>query len=124
MNVVDSSAWLEYFADGPNAGEFAKPIETTRSLIVPTLSLFEVFKRIAQQRGDDEALRSVAVMEQGKVVDLDRATALAAARLSIDHSIAMADSIMLATAQRSGAILWTQDVDFEGLPGVRFLAKR
>ena len=85
MNVVDSSAWLEYFADGPNAGEFAKPIETTRSLIVPTLSLFEVFKRIAQQRGDDEALRSVAVMEQGKVVDLDRATALAAARLSIDH---------------------------------------
>ncbi|HLQ07545.1 MAG TPA: type II toxin-antitoxin system VapC family toxin [Steroidobacteraceae bacterium] len=124
MNVVDSSAWLEYFADGPNAGEFAKPIETTRSLIVPTLSLFEVFKRIAQQRGDDEALRSVAVMEQGKVVDLDRATALAAARLSIDHSIAMADGIMLATAQRSGAILWTQDVDFEGLPGVRFLAKR
>jgi len=124
MNVVDSSAWLEYFADGPNAGEFAKPIETTRSLIVPTLSLFEVFKRIAQQRGDDEALRSVAVMEQGTVVDLDRATALAAARLSIDHSIAMADSIMLATAQRSGAILWTQDVDFEGLPGVRFLAKR
>ena len=124
MNVVDSSAWLEYFADGPNAGEFAKPIETTRSLIVPTLSLFEVFKRIAQQRGDDEALRSVAVMEQGKVIDLDRATTLAAARLSIDHSIAMADSIMLATAQRSGAILWTQDVDFEGLPGVRFLAKR
>ena len=124
MNVVDSSAWLEYFADGPNAGEFAKPIETTRSLIVPTLSLFEVFKRIAQQRGDDEALRSVAVMEQGKVVDLDRATALAAARLSIDHSIAMADGIILATAQRSGAILWTQDVDFEGLPGVRFLAKR
>src|SRR2546421_8904958 len=124
MNVVDSSAWLEYFADGPNAGEFAKPIETTRSLIVPTLSLFEVFKRIAQQRGDDEALRSVAVMEQGKVVDLDRATALAAARLSIDHSIAMADGIMLATAQRNGAVLWTQDVDFEGLPGVRFFAKR
>ena len=122
MNVVDSSAWLEYFADGPNAGEFARPIAATRSLIVPTLSLFEVFKRIAQQRGDDEALRSVAVMEQGKVVDLDRATALAAARLSIDHSIAMADSIMLATAQRSSAVLWTQDVDFEGLPGVRFFA--
>src|SRR5207248_3203968 len=81
MNVVDSSAWLEYFADGPNAGEFAKPIEATRSLIVPTLSLFEVFKRIAQQRGDDEALRGVAVMEQGRVVDLDRATALAAARI-------------------------------------------
>ncbi len=124
MNVVDSSAWLEYFADGPNAPEFAKAIETTRSLIVPTLSLFEVFKRIAQQRGDDDALRAIAVMEQGKVVDLDRATALAAARLSIDHRLAMADSIMLATAQRNGAILWTQDADFRGLPGARFFAKR
>jgi len=124
MNVVDSSAWLEYFADGPNAAHFARAIETTRALIVPTLSLFEVFRRVTQQRGDDEALRVVAVMEQGKVVDLDRATALAAARLSLDHSIAMADSIMLATAQRHGAILWTQDADFEGLPGTRFFAKR
>ena len=124
MNVVDSSAWLEYFADGPNAAHFARAIETTRALIVPTLSLFEVFRRVTQQRGDDVALRVVAVMEQGKVVDLDRATALAAARLSLDHSIAMADSIMLATAQRHGAILWTQDADFEGLPGTRFFAKR
>jgi toxin FitB len=124
MNVVDSSAWLEYFADGPNAGEFAKAIETTRSLLVPTLSIFEVFRRIAQQRGDDDALRAIAVMEQGRVVDLDRATALTAARLSIDHRLAMADSIMLATAQRSGAILWTQDADFRGLPGARFFAKR
>ena len=124
MNVVDSSAWLEYFADGPNAAHFARAIETTRTLIVPTLSLFEVFKRIAQQRGDDEALRAIAVMEQGRVVDLDRATALAAARLSLDHGIAMADSIMLAIAQRHSAIFWTQDADFEGLPGTRFFAKR
>ncbi|MGP8033093.1 MAG: type II toxin-antitoxin system VapC family toxin [Steroidobacteraceae bacterium] len=124
MNVVDSSAWLEYFADGPNAGEFAKPIEASRSLLVPTLSLFEVFKRIAQQRGEDEGLRAVAVMEQGKVVDLDRATALAAARISIDHGIAMADSIMFATAQRHAAILWTQDADFEGLPQTRYFVRR
>jgi toxin FitB len=124
MNVVDSSAWLEYFADGPNAGEFAKPIEASRSLIVPTLSLFEVFKRIAQQRGDDEGLRAVAVMEQGKVVDLDRATALAAARISIDHGIAMADSIVFATAQRHDAIFWTQDADFEGLPRTRYFVRR
>lgn len=124
MNVVDSSAWLEYFADGPNAGEFAKPIEATRSLLVPTLSLFEVFKRIAQQRGEDEGLRAVAVMEQGKVVDLDRATALAAARISIDHGIAMADSIMFATAQRHDAVLWTQDADFEGLPRTRYFVRR
>jgi predicted nucleic acid-binding protein len=124
MNVVDSSAWLEYFADGPNAAAFAKPIEATRSLIVPTLSLFEVFKRVAQQRGEDEALRAVAVMEQGRVVDLDRATALAAGRLSMDHGLAMADSVMLAAAQRHGAVLWTQDADFDGLPGTRYFAKR
>ena len=75
MNVVDSSGWLEYFADGPNAAIFAKPIEATRSLVVPTLSLFEVFRRVTQQRSEDDALRAIAVMEQGKVVDLDRATA-------------------------------------------------
>jgi predicted nucleic acid-binding protein len=124
MNVVDSSAWLEYFSDGPNAAVFAKPIESTRSLIVPTLSLFEVFKRVSQQRNEDEALRAVAVMEQGKIVDLDRATALEAARLAIEHRIAMADSIMLATAQRHRATLWTQDADFEGLPGTEYHEKQ
>jgi predicted nucleic acid-binding protein len=124
MNVVDSSAWLEYFADGPNADIFAKPIEATRSLIVPTLSLFEVFKRVSQQRNEDEALRVIAVMEQGRVVDLDQATALEAARLSIEHAIAMADSVMLATARRHRAILWTQDSDFDGLPSARYHAKR
>ena len=124
MNVVDSSAWLEYFADGPNAGVFAKPIEATRSLVVPTLSLYEVFKRVSQQRDEDEALRAIAVMEQGTVVDLDRATALEAARLAIVHRLAMADSVMLATAQRHRATLWTQDADFDGLQGARYIAKR
>ena len=124
MNVVDSSAWLEYFADGPNAAVFAKPIEATRSLLVPSLSLFEVFKRVSQQHSEDEALRAIAVMEQGKVVDLDRATALEAARLSIQHGIALAGSIMLATAQRNRATLWTQDADFDGLPGTKFYAKQ
>ena len=124
MNVVDSSAWLEYFSDGPNASAFAKPIESTRSLLVPSLSLFEVFKRVSQQRSEDDALRAVAVMEQGSVVDLDRATAIEAARLSILHGIAMADSVMLATAQRHRATLWTQDSDFDSLPGVKYYAKR
>lgn len=124
MNVVDSSAWLEYFADGPNAAAYARPIEATRQLIVPTVSLFEVFKRVSQQRDEDEALRAVAIMEQGRVVDLDRATALEAARLSIAHCIPMADSIMLATAQRHRATLWTQDADFAGLPGVKYLPKQ
>jgi len=124
MNVVDSSAWLEYFADGPNAGVFAKPIEATRSLVVPALSLYEVFKRVSQQLDEDEALRAIAVMEQGTVVDLDRATALEAARLAIVHRLAMADSVMLATAQRHRATLWTQDADFDGLQGARYIAKR
>jgi predicted nucleic acid-binding protein len=123
MNVVDSSAWLEYFADGPNASIFAKPIEATRSLLVPSLALYEVFKRVSQQRDEDEALRAIAVMEQGKVLDLDRATALEAARVSIQYAIAMADSIMLATAQRHRATLWTQDSDFDGLPGTKYFAK-
>jgi len=121
MNVVDSSGWLEYFAAGPNAAEFAKPIEATATLLVPTLSLFEVFKRVCQQRDEDDALRAIAVMEQGRVVELDRATAIEAARLSLLHGIAMADSVMLATAQRHGAMLWTQDSDFEGLPGAKYL---
>ncbi len=124
MNVVDSSAWLEYFADGSNAPIFAKPIEATRSLIVPSLSLFEVFKRVSLQRDEDHALRAIAVMEQGRVIDLDRATALEAARLSILHGIAMADSVMLASAHRYRAALWTQDSDFDGLPGAKYFAKR
>src|ERR1700730_5840679 len=124
MNVVDSSGWLEYFADGPNAAEFAKPTEATRSLLVPTLSLFEVFKRVTQQRSEDDALRAIAVMEQGRVVDLDRATALEAARLSIQHRLAMAHSVIAAIEQRHHATLWTQDADFDGLPGARYYARR
>ena len=123
MNVVDSSGWLEYFADGPNASVFAKPIEARVSLVVPTLSLYEVFKRILQQRGEDLALQAIAVMEQGRIIDLDRSVALAAAQLSIELKLSLADSIMLATARRAGATLWTQDGDFEAIPGVRYFRK-
>jgi predicted nucleic acid-binding protein len=124
MNVVDSSAWLEYFADGANASVFARPIESTGSLLVPTLCLYEVFKRVCLQRDEEAALRAVAMMEQGTVVDLDRVTGLEAARLSMLHKLPMADSVMLATARRHDAVLWTQDADFEGLDGVRYLARR
>lgn len=120
MNVVDSSAWLEYFADGPNASFFAKPIERTEDLIVPALAIYEVFKRVLQQRNETDALRAVALMEQGRVVPLDAATALSAARISLDHQLPMADSVMLATTRAFGATLWTQDTDFEGLPGVQY----
>jgi len=123
MNVVDSSAWLEYFADGTNAAAFARPIEATASLLVPAVCLYEVFKRVCQQRDEEAALRAVAMMEQGTVVDLDRVTALEAARLSLLHRLPMADSIVLATARRHTATLWTQDADFEGLDGVRYFSR-
>ena len=123
MNVVDSSAWLEYLADGPNAGYFAPAIEAPQDLIVPTISLYEVFKRILQQRSESEALQAVALMGQGEVVDLDGPLALSAARLGVDARLPLADSIILATARRYGATLWTQDEDFEGLPDVRFRAR-
>ena len=124
MNVVDSSGWLEYFAGGPNANFFAKPIEATAELVVPTLSLYEVFKKIAQQRGEGDALQAVAVMQQGKVVELSSTLALAAARVSLQLSIPMADSVILATARAADAVLWTQDADFVTVPGVRYVAKK
>ena len=123
MNVVDSSAWLEYFADGPNAGAFAPPIQATAELVVPSITLFEVFKRVYQQRGEGPALHAVAVMQQGQVVDLDGPLALAAAKLSADSKLPLADSVVLATARQHEATLWTQDADFEGLPEVRYRAK-
>ena len=124
MNVVDSSGWLEYFADGPNAGFFAPAIEDVSSLIVPTISLYEVFKRVLQQRGEGEALQAIAVMMEGRVVELTAEIALEAARLSVERRLPMADSVMLATARAYDAVLWTQDADFEGMEGVRYVAKK
>ena len=124
MNIVDSSGWLEYFADGPNAGFFAPAVENTAELIVPSVSLYEVFKRVLQQKDESQALKAVALMEQGTVVDLDAALALSAAKLSVDSELTMADSIMLATARAFNAVLWTQDADFEGVEGVRYIHAR
>ncbi len=122
-NVVDSSGWLEYFADGPNADFFAPAIENTAELVVPALSLYEVFKRVLQQRGEGDALQAVAAMIQGKVVDLDADVALNAARLSVMYRLPMADSVMLTTAQMHRATLWTQDADLKDIPGVEYIAK-
>lgn len=123
MNVVDSSAWLEYFAAGSNAAKFAKPIEKVRELIVPTISIFEVFKKVLGQAGEEPALQVVALMQQGKVVDLDLPISLLAAKLSLELKIPMADSIMLATARNYNATLWTQDSDFVGIKGVKYFQK-
>ena len=124
MNLVDSSAWLEYFADGPNARFFSTPIENTRELVVSTINLYEVFRRVAQQRDENVALRAVAVMEQGRLIPVDEVVALHAAKLGIQHKLPMADSLILATARACGATLWTQDADFDGIDGVRYRAKR
>ena len=124
MNVVDSSGWLEYFAGGRNAGFFARPIEDTPRLLVPTLSLLEVFKRVLQQRGEPAGLQAVALMHQGRVVGLDAPLALEAARVSVAERLPLADSVMLATARAYRATLWTQDSDFEGREGVRYVARK
>ena len=120
MNVVDSSAWLEYFADGPNAGEFASVIEDSSTLAVPTITVFEVFKRLRTQRDSETALRAVSQMRRGEVLELDADLAIAAADLSIESKLPLADSVILASARSVGATLWTQDSDFEGLEGVKY----
>jgi predicted nucleic acid-binding protein len=124
MNVVDSSAWLEYFANGPNAGYFAPAIEGVDELLVPSLCLLEVFKRVLQQRGESAALQAVAQMQQGEVVDLDATLALTAAYLGVEAKLPLADSVVWAAARHLDATLWTQDADFEDLPGVRYRARR
>jgi predicted nucleic acid-binding protein len=124
MNVVDSSAWLEYFADGPNADEFAAAIQDQATLVVPSITLFEVFKRIRVQRDSEIALRAVSQMRRGTVVDLDGDLAIAAADLSADLKMALADSVILATARAHDATIWTQDADFEGLENVEYRVHR
>ena len=124
MNVVDSCGWLEYFADGPNASFFAKAVEDTEKLVVPTLTLYEVFKRIFQQRDENDALQAIAAMHQGMVVELGSGLAVNAARLSVESRLPMADSLILATAREYEATLWTQDADFEGMTGVRYRRRK
>jgi toxin FitB len=123
VNVVDSSGWIEYLSGGPNAAFFSEPIEDEEALLVPTLSLFEVYRHLVRHLGRDEALNIVAAMRQGTVVDLDDRLALDAAELSVATKLALADSIMLATARAHRAVFWTQDWDFEGLEGVRLKRK-
>ena len=123
MNVVDSSGWLEYFADGPNADFFTPAIEATSELIVPAISVYEVFKRVLKQRSESEALQAVAVMMRGRGVDLDDQLALTAAKISMQHRLPLADSIILATARAYEATLWTQDAHFKNIAGVRYIEK-
>lgn len=120
MNLVDSCGWLEYFAGTDRADFYAPALEDTAELIVPTICIQEVFKKILRERDESTAFQAVGLMQQGKVVDLDVTLALEAAKLGVDHQLPLADSIVYATGQRFGALVWTQDTDFEGLPGVKY----
>ena len=123
MNVVDSSGWVEYFISGSNAEFFAKPIEEVRSLIVPSITVFEVFKKILENKNEKMALEIIGHMFQGQIANLDAELAMSAAKLGRDLKLPLADSIILATARQYGATLWTQDVDFRNLEGVKYISK-
>lgn len=123
MNLVDSSGWLEYFADGRNSEFFAAAIEDTENLIVSTINIYEVFKKVLQQRGEEAALQAVAFMHRAGIVDVTSSIAMEAVKLSMQLKLPMADSLILATAKAYHAILWTQDTDFDGVPKVKFTKK-
>jgi len=123
MNVVDSSGWIEYFTEGKNADFFDKPIRDVENLLVPTICIYEVFKRLLAERDEDSALLSVGLMSHGREVELDRIIAIDAAQISRELKLAMADSIILATARAHNATLWTQDEHFKGIEGVKYVEK-
>ncbi len=124
MNIIDSSGWLEYFADGPNASFFSRPLQNTQELVVPTITIYEVFKAVLRQRNESDALQAVALMQQGSAVDLTSGIAILGAKLSTELRLPMADSIILASARTYGATIWTQDSDFRDIEGVQYIAKK
>jgi predicted nucleic acid-binding protein len=123
MNIVDSSGWLAYFADEPNTKHFLTALNDSASLVVPTVTIYEVFKVILRESSQNDALQAVVAMRKGAVVDLTAPLAIAASKLSLEHNLPMADSIILATAKEFNAILWTQDSDFKNIKNVRYFPK-
>jgi predicted nucleic acid-binding protein len=123
MNIVDSSGWLAYFADEPNAEHFLAPLSDSALLVVPTVTIYEVFKVILRESSENEALQAAVAMQKGTVVDLKASLAIAASRLSLEHNLPMADSIILATAREFNATLWTQDADFKNMSNVQYFPK-
>ena len=120
MNIIDSSGWLEYFSDGPNAKHYLPPLNDTSSLIVPVITIYEVFKVVLRESAENEALQAVAAMQKGKIVDLSVSLAMDASKLSLQYNLPMADSIILATARAHNCVIWTQDSDFQEFEGVNY----
>jgi predicted nucleic acid-binding protein len=124
MNLVDSSGWLEYFTDGKNAKFFAPIIEDTKKLMVSTINLYEIFKKILKEKDENSALQAIGLMQQAKVVEVNSSIAISAAKISFEKNIPMADSLIYTTARLFNAIVWTQDYDFKDLDGVKFIKKK
>ena len=124
MNIVDSSGWLAYFADEPNAEHFLTPLNDTASLVVPTVTIYEVFKVVLRESSENEALQAAFAMQKGTVVDLTAELAIAASKLSLEHNLPMADSIILATAKEVNATIWTQDSDFKNMDDVKYFPRK
>ena len=123
MNVVDSSGWIEFFRAGANGPVFKPIIEDRARLLIPTIALFEVHRVLSRSLPADLVDRCLDVMRLGRVLDLTDARAIAASHIAAQHKLAMADAAMYAIALEFGASFWTQDVDYQGLPGVRYQAK-
>jgi predicted nucleic acid-binding protein len=121
MNIIDSSGWLEYFSDGPNAIHYLPPLNDTSSLIVPVITIFEVFKVVLRECAENEALQAVAAMQKGQIIDLNPKITMDASKLSLQYNLPMADSIILATAREYDCIIWTQDSDFQHIEGVKYI---
>ncbi len=124
MNIVDSSGWLAYFADEPNAKLFQTPLKDTASLVVPSITIYEVFKVVLRETSENEALQAAAAMQKGTVVDLTVTLAIAASKISLEHGLTMADSVIIATAKAFDAVIWTQDSDFKNIAGVKYFQKK
>ena len=123
MNLIDSSGWLEYFSGSTRGEIYSDVIQDIDNLLVPAICIYEVFKRILVQGSEENALEAVGWMSLGIVVDLDQELAILAAHYSVESKIPMADSMILATARKFDAIIWTQDEHFSGLPGVKYYSK-
>lgn len=124
MNIVDSSGWLEYFAGTKNARHFAQAIEDTDHLLVPSIIIYEVFRKLLRERDEHTALTIIGHMRLGRIIDVNLEIALLAAKLGVAHKIPFADSIILATSRIHSATIFTQDSDFASIEGVRYFAKR
>jgi predicted nucleic acid-binding protein len=123
LNLLDSSGWLEYLLDSPLADTFEPVLKNPGELIVPSITIYEVVKKLLFERDEDYALTVAVQMQQGRVVNLDASLAAYAAKAGRDYRLPMADSIIYAAALLYDCTLWTTDQHFEGLPGVRYFLK-